>query len=252
MSSASAAMPGASHEAEAPVRESVAGRLGFGWVNRLRALVGLPWQRRLARAALAIPRIRAWERKLEKLGDGELRECGQRLRGRARGGENLDRLLPEAYGAVCVAAKRRLGMRPFDVQLAAGVVLHQQALAELATGEGKTLVASLPTFLNALEGKGVHVTTVNDYLARRDAEWMSPVYEALGLSVGILQMQMGEQDRSRAYRSDITYGTASEFGFDFLRDRLKVAGNRGQEAPFWDAWLKTGAPASPTDVMVQR
>jgi preprotein translocase subunit SecA len=252
MSIASAAVTDAAHEPEAPARESVAGRLGWRWTNRLRAVFGLPWERRLARAALAIPRIRDWERKLEKVSDGDLRELGLKLRGRARGGENLDRLLPEAFGAVCVVAKRRIGLRPFDVQLAAGYVLHQGALAELATGEGKTLVALLPTFLNALTGKGVHVTTVNDYLARRDAEWMGPVYESLGLSVGILQQQMGEQDRKRAYRSDITYGTASEFGFDFLRDRLKVAGNRGQEAPFWDAWLKKEAPATPADVMVQR
>src|SRR5260370_948744 len=134
-----------------------------------------------SRAALAVPRIRAWERKLEKLSDGELSDFGTKLRGRARGGENLDRLLPEAFGAVTVAAKRRLGLRPFDVQLAAGYVLHQGALAELATGEGKTLVALLPTFLNALTGKGVHVTTVNDYLARRDTAWMGPAYESLGL-----------------------------------------------------------------------
>ena len=119
-------------------------------------------------------------------------------------------------------------MRPFDVQLAGGVVMHQGGLAELATGEGKTLTASLPAFLNALEGKGVHVTTVNDYLARRDAEWMGPIYDGLGLTVGVLQQQMGEQDRKAAYQCDITYGTASEFGFDFLRDRLKVAGGQGQ------------------------
>ncbi len=250
MSSASAAVPAAAPEAE--VRTSVPGRLGLRPTNWARALFGLPWERRLARAALVIPRARAWERKLEGLTDAELREFGLRLRGRARGGEKLDRLLPEAFGAVCVAARRRLGLRPFDVQLAAGVVLHQQALAELATGEGKTLCASLPTFLNGLTGNGVHVTTVNDYLARRDAEWMGPVYQALGLTFGVLQMQMGEQDRARAYRADITYGTASEFGFDFLRDRLKVAGNRGQEAPFWDAWLRAGSPSSPTDVMVQR
>ena len=243
------------HAAEVPrERTSTAGRLGFGWVNRLKALIGLPWERRLAQAALAVPRIRAWERRLEDLTDGELKECGLRLRGRARGGERLDRLLPEAFGLVCVAARRRLKMRPFDVQLAAGYILHRGGLAELATGEGKTLVALMPAYLNALVGKGVHVTTVNDYLARRDAEWMGPVYESLGLSVGILQMQMGEQDRRRAYQSDLTYGTASEFGFDFLRDRLKVAGNRGQESPFWDAWLKSGAAAaaSPQEVMVQR
>ncbi len=203
-------------------------RLGPHWLNHIKALIGLPWQRRLARAALLVPRIRHWERQFENLSDAELKTAGLRLRGRGRGGEGLDKLLPEAFGLVCVAAKRKLGLRPFDVQLAAGVVLHQGGLAELATGEGKTLVAALPAFLNALEGKGVHVTTVNDYLARRDAEWMGPIYQALGLSIGVLQMQMGEQDRFAAYRSDITYGTASEFGFDFLRDRLKVAGAKGQ------------------------
>jgi preprotein translocase subunit SecA len=230
----------------------VPGRLGPRWLNAARALAGLPWQRRLARAALAIPRIRHWERQYERLGDAELRTAGLRLRGRGRGGETLDRLLPEAFGLVCVAAKRLLGLRPFDVQLAGGFVLHQGGLAELATGEGKTLTASLPTFLNALEGKGVHVTTVNDYLARRDAEWMGPIYRSLGLSVGVLQMQMGEQDRRAAYRSDITYGTASEFGFDFLRDRLKVAGAKGQEAPFWAPWVGGAAAASPEDTSAQR
>jgi preprotein translocase subunit SecA len=175
-----------------------------------------------------------------------------RLRGRARGGESLDRLLPEAFGLVCVASKRHLGLRPFDVQLAAGVVMHQGALAELATGEGKTLCATLPAYLNALVGKGVHVTTVNDYLARRDAELMGPIYNALGLTVGVIQMQMPDQERHPLYRCDITYGTASEFGFDFLRDRLKVAGNKGQESPFWDAWLRAGAVATPEDNYVQR
>src|SRR6266540_2584471 len=116
MSTASATAGEAAHEAESPLRESVAGRLGSEWANRLRAPFGLPWQRRLARAALAISRIRAWEEKLDKLGDGELRDFAQRLRGRARGGENLDRMLPEAFGAVCVVAKRRLALRPFDVQ----------------------------------------------------------------------------------------------------------------------------------------
>ena len=116
----------------------------------------------------------------------------------------------------------------------------------MRTGEGKTLVATMPVALNALVGKGVHVTTVNDYLARRDAEWMGPIYKALGLSVGVIQMQMGEQDRSAAYKADITYGTASEFGFDFLRDRLKVAGTKGQESPFWTAWQPGGDGASST------
>jgi preprotein translocase subunit SecA len=229
----------------------VPGRLGSSWVNACLAAVGLPWQRRLARAALKIPRIRHWEEEYDRLGDADLRTAGLRLRGRGRGGETLDQLLPEAFGLVCVAAKRILRMRPFDVQLVGGVVMHQGGLAELATGEGKTLTAALPVFLNALEGKGVHVTTVNDYLARRDAELIGPVYQALGLTVGVLQQQMGEQDRSAAYRSDVTYGTAAEFGFDFLRDRLKVAGAKGQEQPFWAPWV--GGSAAPTgDVGVQR
>jgi preprotein translocase subunit SecA len=228
-------------------------RLGIRPLNYLKALFGLPWQRRLGRAALLVPRIRYWEKQFERLSDAELKTTGMRMRGRGRGGESLDKLVPEAFGLVCVMARRVLGLRPFDVQLAAGVVLHQGALAELATGEGKTLCAALPTFLNALEGKGVHVTTVNDYLARRDAEWMGPIYRGLGLSVGVLQQQMGDQDRAAAYRSDITYGTASEFGFDFLRDRLKVAGAKGQEAPFWAPWVRGATPSgAPLDPSVQR
>jgi preprotein translocase subunit SecA len=232
-----------------------AGRLGFRPFNYLRSWLGLPWQRRLGWAALQVPKIRYWEGRFESLNDAELRAMGLRLRGRGRGGESLDALLPEAFGLVCVAARRQTAMRPFDVQLAAGVILHQGGLAELVTGEGKTLCASMPVFLNALLGKGVHVTTVNDYLARRDAEQMGLIYRALGLSVGCLQQQMGEQDRVKAYRSDITYGTASEFGFDFLRDRLKVAGSKGQESPFWAPWVvgySAAAAANPNDNNVQR
>ncbi|HEY7309413.1 MAG TPA: preprotein translocase subunit SecA, partial [Gemmataceae bacterium] len=227
-------------------------RLGSFAKNAVLALLGSPWQRRLARAALYVPRIRSWEAQYDRLSDEEVRTTSLRLRGRARGGESLDGLLPEAFGLVCVASKRHLGMRPFDVQLAAGVVMHQGALAELATGEGKTLCATLPAFLNALEGKGVHVTTVNDYLAKRDAETMGPIYTALGLSVGVIQMSMPDQERHPLYRCDITYGTASEFGFDFLRDRLKVAGNRGQDSPFWDAWLRGGNVAVKEDQFAQR
>src|SRR5262249_52086058 len=176
-----------------------------------------------------------------------------RRRGRARGGESLDGLLPEAFGACCVAAQRTIKLRPFDVQLAGGVVLHHGGLAELATGEGKTLCATMPAYLNALTGKGVHVTTVNDYLARRDAEWVGPIYQALGLTVGVLQMQMPEPDRHKAYRCDITYGVASEFGFDFLRDRLKIAGDKGQNAPFWAPWVTANGQAiRPLDPKVQR
>ncbi len=237
---------------QAPVRTNVANRMGSRLGNWWRRIAGWPWEMRLAKAALMVPAIRCWEEKCVTLTDAEMKECGLRLRGRARGGEKLDRLLPEAFGLVSAAARRLLGLRPHDVQLAAGVVMHDGALAELATGEGKTLCASFPVFLNGLVGKGVHVATVNDYLARRDGEeLMGPLYGMLGLSCGVLQMQMPEQDRAKAYRCDITYGTASEFGFDFLRDRLKVAGNRGSEAPFWDAWLKAG-PSGPRDQLVQR
>jgi preprotein translocase subunit SecA len=230
---------------------NVTNRLGPTWLNHVKALVGLPSQRRLAQAALQIDRIRHWESEYSRVPDAELAVHGRRLSGRARGGESLNRLLPEVYGLVCVAAKRTINLRPFDVQLAGGVILHRGALAELATGEGKTLVAAMPTCLNALTGKGVHVTTVNDYLARRDAEWIGPVYQALGLSVGVLQQQMAEQDRVRAYRCDITYGTASEFGFDFLRDRLKTSTTKGQDAPFWMPWV--GGPFTrPLDPRVQR
>jgi preprotein translocase subunit SecA len=132
----------------------------------------------------------------------------------------MDRILPEAFAAVREAAKRTLGMRHYDVQLIGGIVLHQGNIAEMKTGEGKTLVATLPSYLNALAGKGVHVVTVNDYLAKRDAEWMSPVYNYLGLSVGYLQNQMEKEERKEMYSKDITYGTNSEFGFDYLRDNM--------------------------------
>ena len=240
------------HETPAANVSRPRNRMGSRVVNQILALTGLPWQRRLAHAALQVPRIRYWEAEFGRLADPDLKSAGLRLRGRARGGESLDKLLPEAFSLVCVAAQRFLGLRPFDVQLAAGVVMHQGALAELATGEGKTLCAALPSVLNALEGKGVHVTTVNDYLARRDAEWMGPIYHALGLTIGTLQQQMGEQDRVAAYRADITYGTASEFGFDFLRDRLKVSGSKGQETPFWGPWLQGGQTPTAQDNFVQR
>ncbi len=236
---------------EEPSRPAPSKRLGARPSNQSRAWFGLPWQRRLARGALRVGQVRHWEETFDRITDEEMRAKGAQMRGRARGGESLDALLPEAFGLGCVATRRLLKMRPFDVQLAAGVVIHQGGLAELATGEGKTLTALLPAFLNALTGKGVHVTTVNDYLAKRDCEWMSPVYHALGLTIGCLQMQMPDAERHKAYRSDVTYGTASEFGFDFLRDRLKIAGAQGRDVPFWSAWSATGA-AVPTDPKVQR
>ncbi|MDW8222064.1 MAG: preprotein translocase subunit SecA [Gemmatales bacterium] len=232
---------------------NVPGRLGTRWRNWFYRIFGSPEQRRLARAALLLPYIRSWERYYWRSTNEELRQASMRLRGRARGGEKLDRLLPEAFGLVCVAAFRTLGLRPFDVQLAAAVVLHQGGLAEVVTGEGKTLVAAMPAYLNALTGKGVHVTTVNDYLARRDAEWMGAIYRLLGLTVGALQMQMPDEERRHIYRCDITYGTASEFGFDFLRDRLRLREQARQGAvPFWHAWLGDGQASRNPDPRVQR
>lgn len=228
-------------------------RLGPKWLNRIRLLFGTPAQRRLARAALAIDAIRHWEAELSKLNDRDLLLRAKKLRGRARGGTRLDDLLPEAFGMVCVAAQRTLGLRPYDVQLAAGVVLHHGAVAELATGEGKTLVAAFPAFLNALTGKGVHVTTVNDYLAKRDAEWMAPVYESLGLKVGFLQQRMPDPERKQMYQCDITHGTASEFGFDYLRDKLKLKQGPSQGIAFWKPWFADErGETSDIDPRVQR
>jgi preprotein translocase subunit SecA len=231
----------------APVRvsDNIAGRLG-GWsVNVAVARVGLPWHRRLSRAALLVSKIRSCENQFSALSDEKLLDASMQLRGKARGKWDLDGLLPEAFGLVSVAIQRTLGIRPFDVQLAAGAVMHYGGLVELATGEGKTVSASAPAYLNALSGKGVHVTTVNDYLAKRDAEWIGPVYKKLGMTVGVIQQKMEEPDRISAYKSDITYGTAAEFGFDFLRDRLKLRGGQAQTAPFWSAWMGGGGRSDP-------
>ncbi len=130
-------------------------------------------------------------------------------------------ILIEAFAVVREAARRTVRMRPFDVQVIGGVVLHQGKISEMKTGEGKTLVATLPAYLNALEGKGVHIVTVNDYLAKRDTEWMGPIYRSLGLTVGTIQHEMNDVDRKAAYNADITYGTNNEFGFDYLRDNMK-------------------------------
>ncbi|MEA2449984.1 MAG: preprotein translocase subunit SecA, partial [Thermoleophilaceae bacterium] len=167
-----------------------------------------------------VARINDWEPELELDSDDELRARADALRERARAGESLDELLPESFALTREAAKRTLGQRHFDVQLVGGMVLHDGSIAEMRTGEGKTLTATLPSVLNALPGNGVHVVTVNDYLARRDAEWMRPVYELLGVSVGVVQSGETDELKHAAYASDITYGTNSEFGFDYLRDNL--------------------------------
>jgi preprotein translocase subunit SecA len=172
------------------------------------------------RWAKLVPIIGAMEPELQQQSDEELRKRSLSLRYRAKSREPLTKLLPEAYALVREAGRRTLKMRHFDVQILGGIALHHRTIAEMQTGEGKTLTATLPLYLAALNGDGVHLATVNDYLAKRDAEWMQPIYELLGMSVGIIQSQMSQDDRRKAYQCDITYGTANEFGFDFLRDRL--------------------------------
>src|SRR5208283_5069143 len=167
--------------------------------------------------------INALEPTYQAMTDEELKEQTPKFQKRLAGGETLDDLLVEAFAVCREAGRRHLGMRHFDVQLMGGVVLHRGNIAEMVTGEGKTLVATLPAYLNALEGKGVHVVTVNDYLARRDMEWMGPLYLSLGLTVGAIQNQMEPAERQKAYNCDITYGTNNEFGFDYLRDNMRDA-----------------------------
>lgn len=244
----------AEHDANAvkkPPIANVPGRLGSLAFNYSRLMTDpRPWKRRLARAALLVPKIRYWEKQFTNFNDEDIRAYSMKLRGRARGGVKLDKLLPEAFGLTTIAIRRLFGYQLFDVQLAAGIVMHFGGLVELATGEGKTLCAVSPAFVNALLGKGVHVTTVNDYLAKRDADEMGPVYNMLGLTVGCIQQKMEDADRIAAYKCDVTYGTAAEFGFDFLRDRLKLRGGQASVAPFWTPWV-SGASARP-DPRVQR
>src|SRR5882762_10275569 len=168
-----------------------------------------------------VAKINALEPELAKLSDEQLRAKTTEFRERLAKGETLDGLLPEAFAVVREAAKRTLGQRHFDVQLKGGMVLHQGKIAEMKTGEGKTLVATLPVYLNALEGKGVHVVTVNDYLAKRDSEWMGQIYTFLGLTVGVIVHELDDEQRKAAYACDVTYGTNNEIGFDYLRDNMK-------------------------------
>src|SRR3954471_12075613 len=173
--------------------------------------------------AQRVERINAFEPELELLTDDELRQEAEKLRERARDGETLDDLLYESFALTREASKRTLGLRHFDVQMIGGMVLHDGSIAEMKTGEGKTLTATLPIVLNALTGSGVHLVTVNDYLARRDAEWMRPIYEMLGVSVGVIQSEERDDQKHAAYAADVTYGTNSEFGFDYLRDTLAAS-----------------------------
>ncbi|RMH52802.1 MAG: preprotein translocase subunit SecA [Zetaproteobacteria bacterium] len=189
-------------------------------LHMLTRLFGSRNDRLLKKMQPMVARINALEEKVGGLDDAALAGKTAEFRARLERGEALDALLPEAFAVVREASRRVLGMRHFDVQLIGGIILHQGKIAEMKTGEGKTLVATLPSYLNALTGKGVHVVTVNDYLARRDAEWMGRIYRFLGLSVGVIVHDLDPQQRQAAYAADITYGTNNEFGFDYLRDNM--------------------------------
>src|SRR5437899_2074006 len=187
----------------------------------LAKVVGTQNERELKRLRPIVAEVNALEPTISALSDEQLRKRTAEFRERVANGETLDDLLPEAFAVVREVGRRVLNMRHFDVQLIGGAVLHSGKIAEMKTGEGKTLVATLPAYLNALEGKGVHVVTVNDYLARRDSEWMGRLYRFLGMSVGVIQHELTDQQRQVAYGADITYGTNNEFGFDYLRDNMK-------------------------------
>ena len=179
-------------------------------------------QKEVKRLRPTVEKINSLEPEIQKLTDEQLRHKTVELKEQLAEGKTLDDILPEAFAVVREASKRVLGMRHFDVQLIGGIVLHQGRIAEMKTGEGKTLVATLPVYLNALTGKGVHVITVNDYLAKRDSEWMGKVYKFLGLTVGLVIAGMEPEEKRAAYNCDVTYGTNNEFGFDYLRDNMVI------------------------------
>ena len=197
----------------------------------LTKIVGSKNDRLLKKLQPIVDQINALEPEMQALSDealgGKRAELMARVEKAKETGksadEALDEVLPEAFAAVREAGCRALGMRHFDVQLIGGIVLHQGKIAEMKTGEGKTLAATLPVFLNSLAGRGVHVVTVNDYLARRDSDWMGRIYKFLGMSVGVIQHDMKDEERQVAYAADVTYGTNNEYGFDYLRDNMKFS-----------------------------
>src|SRR6201996_7645506 len=188
-----------------------------------RSLFGSANDRKVKPLWSTVTKINALEPRFQAMSDAELAAMTPAFRARLEQGETLDDLLPEAFAVVREAAKRVLGQRHFDVQLVGGMVLHKGNIAEMKTGEGKTLVATLPTYLNALAGEGVHVVTVNDYLAQRDSDWMGQIYRFLGLTTGTIVHGLDDAERKTAYAADITYGTNNEFGFDYLRDNMKYS-----------------------------
>jgi len=187
--------------------------LGLGTLAK--KVFGTPNDRKVKATRPLIEKINALEPEFEALSDEGLVAKTAELRDRATSGEDLNSLLPEAFANCREAAKRALGLRAFDVQLMGGIFLHEGNIAEMKTGEGKTLVATFPAYLNALTGKGVHIVTVNDYLARRDADWMSKVYGALGLTTGVVYPQQPDDEKAAAYACDVTYATNNELGFDY-------------------------------------
>ena len=191
----------------------------FDWTKKI---FGDPNEKELKRLQPIVEKINSYEPNISKLNDEELKNKTPEFRERLNKKETLDDILPEVFAVVREAAKRVTKMRPFDVQLIGGIVLHQGKIAEMATGEGKTLVATMPAYLNALSGRSVHIVTVNDYLAKRDRYWMGEIYEFLGLKVGLIQHDMAIDERKKAYEADITYGTNNEFGFDYLRGNMAV------------------------------
>ena len=185
-------------------------------------VVGSKNERVLRKLQPLVEKISSLESDMKSLPDDALKAKTVAFRERMERGESLDQLLPEAYAVVREVASRTLAMRHFDCQLIGGIMLHRGMIAEMATGEGKTLVATLPAYLNALTGKGVHIITVNDYLAKRDNEWKGVIYEFLGLTVDVIYHDIDPADRKTAYQADITYGTNTEFGFDYLRDNMAI------------------------------
>src|SRR6266511_847211 len=193
-----------------------------GMINvLLNKIFGSKNERELKRLQPLVAEISAKEPSLARLSDLDLRAKAEEFKKRLADGATLDDILTDAFAVCREMAKRKLEMRHFDVQLIGGMVLHQGKIAEMKTGEGKTLVATLAVYLNALTGRGVHLVTVNDHLARRDSDWMGRIYKFLGLTVGVIQNSHGDRERQEAYRCDVTYGTNNEFGFDYLRDNMK-------------------------------
>ncbi len=196
--------------------------MGIGIKGMIEKVIGTYSDRELKKIYPIADKVTALEDEMAQKSEAELKGMTGKLKERLAAGETLDDILPEAFAVCREAAWRVLGMKHFPVQIVGGIVLHQGRIAEMKTGEGKTLVATLPAYLNALSGKGVHIVTVNDYLAKRDSEWMGKLYNYLGLSVGLIIHDMDNAQRKKAYDADITYGTNNEMGFDYLRDNMVI------------------------------